>query len=128
MLLERKTPNNHLCAPLRCFSYMSGGAGYVLSREAVRRLVRHGYHQGAAARCRRWGGAEDAALGKCLEAVGVRPGVSLDAQSRQTFHPFNVLTHLSGTYPRWYYEYSKYHVKQVREWFPRLSIDNIPKV
>ena len=91
--------------------YMSGGSGYVLSKEALRRLIVQGL--GRNSPCRRKGGAEDAAVGKCLELLDVKPGLSLDAVNKETFHPFNPKTHFYGLYPKWYKEYVKYSVKSV---------------
>lgn len=89
--------------------YFSGGAGYVLSREALRRMVT----QGLGHACRADGGAEDAEIGHCMEALGVRTGDSRDALGRSRFHCFNPETHLMGGYPDWYYQYDKYGAKKV---------------
>ena len=91
--------------------YMSGGAGYVLSKEAVKRVVTCGRQRSEL--CQVWGGAEDIALGKCLENVGVKIASSLDSKQRQTFHPFNVASHLFGPLPDWYYNYSKHTIRKV---------------
>lgn len=67
--------------------YMSGGAGYVLSREAVRRFnevaLKDGY------KC--WNGTEgneDVEIGKCLANVGVLAGDSRDDLQQARFLPF----------------------------------------
>ncbi|CDQ87662.1 unnamed protein product [Oncorhynchus mykiss] len=64
--------------------YMSGGAGYVLSKEAVRRFIK-GFDTG---KCSHFSTIEDMALGKCMETMGVEPGDSRDVKGRQTFHPY----------------------------------------
>uniref|UniRef100_A0A8C5IGX5 N-acetylgalactosaminide beta-1,3-galactosyltransferase n=1 Tax=Junco hyemalis TaxID=40217 RepID=A0A8C5IGX5_JUNHY len=71
--------------------YMSGGAGYVLSRGALSRLAP------ALARgsCGRGGPEEDVALGQCLERLGVPVGDSRDTRGRETFHPFPPEIHLT---------------------------------
>ena len=57
--------------------YMSGGAGYVLSKEAVRRFATRGMSDKTGALCRKdGGGAEDVEMGKCMENLGVRAGDS----------------------------------------------------
>ncbi|CAM4704553.1 unnamed protein product [Leuciscus chuanchicus] len=60
--------------------YMSGGAGYVLSREALRRFVQ-GFSTG---RCVHFSSVEDMALGRCMETMGVKPGDSRDPNKRET--------------------------------------------
>lgn len=67
--------------------YMSGGSGYVLSREAVRRFNEEAMMDGK--KC--WNGTEgneDVEIGKCLANVGVLAGDSRDELNRARFLPF----------------------------------------
>lgn len=64
--------------------YFAGGAGYVLSREAVTRLVERAIP--SAAMCRADGGGyEDVEMGKCLENVQAIAGDTRDAHGRERF-------------------------------------------
>lgn len=57
--------------------YMSGGAGYVLSKEAVIRFASKGLQDKSGITCRTDdGGAEDVEMGKCMEGLGVKAGDS----------------------------------------------------
>ena len=97
--------------------YMSGGAGYVLSKEALRRFVTMSLHDGV--RCPDKNGpstAEDVELGTCLQNVGVEAGDSRDSMGRETFHPFQPEDHLiPGAVPKdnWYWTYNFYLAKEV---------------
>ncbi|XP_068083667.1 glycoprotein-N-acetylgalactosamine 3-beta-galactosyltransferase 1 isoform X2 [Anabrus simplex] len=94
--------------------YMSGGAGYVLSREAVRLLVENGLTDKK--KCRPdHGGAEDVEMGKCLENVGVKAGDSRDAFGRGRFFPFVPEHHLIPGHVNknfWYWKYIYYESKE----------------
>ena len=46
--------------------YMSGGGGYAMSREALKRFGEKGYQQ----LCVGKSGTEDVELGKCMQALG----------------------------------------------------------
>ena len=61
--------------------YMSGGAGYVLSKEALRRFV-EGFRTKV---CTHTTPVEDLALGQCLEKMGVLAGDSRDTLHRENF-------------------------------------------
>ena len=88
--------------------YNSGGAGYVLSAEALRRFGRRN-----GTLCARDGGAEDVELGRCMEKLRVAAGDTRDRLGRSRFHCFTPRNHLHGGYPQWYYKYDKYGAKQV---------------
>ncbi|VDM17447.1 unnamed protein product [Hydatigera taeniaeformis] len=66
--------------------YTSGGAGYVLSRGALK-LIAKGMN-GDIRGCRKGRGAEDVNLGTCAEAVNVTLVDSLDEHEQEIFHPF----------------------------------------
>lgn len=87
--------------------YMSGGAGYVLSKEAVRRFIT-GFQTG---KCTHFSEIEDMALGKCMETMEVELGDTRDEKGRQTFHPFPLDHYVIRTPPRrrpWYMIYDFY--------------------
>lgn len=95
--------------------YMSGGAGYVLSKEAVIRLVEQGIPDKT--KCRQdHSGAEDVEIGKCLAKVKVIAGDSRDTEGRGRFFPFVPEHHLipgHTTPDSWYWKYVFYDVKEV---------------
>lgn len=88
--------------------YMSGGAGYVLSKEALRRFV-EGFRTKV---CTHTTPVEDLALGQCLEKMGVAAGDSRDSLHRETFHPFVPEHHLTGKFSKsfWYWSYCYYPI------------------
>lgn len=88
--------------------YMSGGAGYVLSKEALKRFV-EGFRTKV---CTHTTPVEDLALGQCLEKMGVLAGDSRDTLLRETFHPFVPEHHLTGKFSKsfWYWSYCYYPI------------------
>ncbi|KAG8174435.1 hypothetical protein JTE90_025033 [Oedothorax gibbosus] len=89
--------------------YMSGGAGYVLSRAALRRFVERGLNKPTLCRSDD-GGLEDVELGICLKHSGVAAGDSRDRYGLGRFFPFDPATHivkdLRDEEIRWYWEFS----------------------
>nr|AEE62362.1 unknown [Dendroctonus ponderosae] len=74
-----------LKVPDHNFNYMSGGAGYVLSKAALQKFVIEALPDML---CRQQNnGLEDVEIGKCLQAVGVNLGNSLDNEYRHRFTP-----------------------------------------
>ena len=96
--------------------YMSGGAGYVLSKQALYRFVTQALAAGGR-HCRRSdGGAEDLEMGQCLMSVGVKPVDSRDQEGRERFHPFIPEHHaVPNVLPSnmWIFQYNFYPTKQV---------------
>lgn len=95
--------------------YMSGGAGYILSREALRRFIETSLKNPS--KCRGdAGGSEDLEMGKCMESAGVIAGDTRDELGRERFHPFIPEHHLiPDILPKtmWYWSYNFYPAKQV---------------
>ena len=88
--------------------YFSGGAGYVLSKEALRR-----FGERSKGNCNQDNGAEDLEIGKCMSNLGVVAGDSRDSLGRSRFHCFPPTSHIRGIYPDWYYLYDTYGGKKV---------------
>ncbi|XP_067366629.1 glycoprotein-N-acetylgalactosamine 3-beta-galactosyltransferase 1 isoform X2 [Channa argus] len=87
--------------------YMSGGGGYVLSKEALRRFVK-GFDTGE---CNHFSSIEDMALGKCMETMKVEPTDTRDIKGRQTFHAYPPDYYVVRQLPRprpWYRIYDHY--------------------
>uniref|UniRef100_A0A336LXY8 Glycoprotein-N-acetylgalactosamine 3-beta-galactosyltransferase 1 n=1 Tax=Culicoides sonorensis TaxID=179676 RepID=A0A336LXY8_CULSO len=92
--------------------FMSGGAGYVLSKEALRRFIEQALPDPA--KCRHSNdGAEDVNMGKCMMSVGVKFGDTRDAQKKNRFLPMAPIDHL---FPKitdeWYFKLSRYPAKK----------------
>ncbi|KAJ0176820.1 hypothetical protein K1T71_007999 [Dendrolimus kikuchii] len=89
--------------------YMSGGAGYVLSKEALSRFVNKGLPSPTLCKSSDHG-AEDAEMGKCLNNIGVKAMDSRDSLQRGRFFPFVPQDHLLPNYKNdfWYWKYIYY--------------------
>jgi len=99
----------HLFKVLVKQGYFSGGAGYVLSREALERFGKRDKKL-----CVDDGGSEDVNFGKCMENLNVLSGDSRDRFGRSRFHCFSIQDTLGRHYMPWYYAYSKYNPDEVR--------------
>lgn len=70
--------------------YMSGGAGYLLSRESLKRFIDHGLRNETHNECNKLvSSSEDVQIGRCLEQVGVKAMNSTDAMGGQRFFPLD---------------------------------------
>ncbi|KAL7739170.1 hypothetical protein ACLKA6_010391 [Drosophila palustris] len=90
--------------------YMSGGAGYVLSREAVRRFVVEGIPNPKLC-LPGMGDAEDVELGICMKNLNITAGDSRDYNGRGRMFPFVPEKHLipNRSPDFWYWQYIFYN-------------------
>ncbi|KAK7480195.1 hypothetical protein BaRGS_00028580 [Batillaria attramentaria] len=75
--------------------FMGGGAGYALSREALRQMVDQGYRKGLCS-TEYYNHAEDKHVGECLYKIGVGRHYSLDVHGRESFHMDGPLQMIAG--------------------------------
>lgn len=85
---------------------MTGGAGYVLSKEALIRFATEAYNNSEI--CDDEEVYEDVQLGKCLSNVGVIAGDSRDLQGKERFVPMAPI-HVIPEYKMWWYPVDVYH-------------------
>ncbi|XP_037780095.1 glycoprotein-N-acetylgalactosamine 3-beta-galactosyltransferase 1-like [Penaeus monodon] len=87
--------------------FLGGGSGYVLSREATRKLVEEAIPNKN--KCKAGvRGLEDVELAACLLKVGVLIGDSRDSLGRGRFFPLGPDIHIMGQTPGWYKKYAFY--------------------
>ncbi|XP_060086053.1 glycoprotein-N-acetylgalactosamine 3-beta-galactosyltransferase 1-like [Ylistrum balloti] len=96
--------------------FMSGGAGYVLSRQAVRYHVEFGNSSNYLnSTCANQNNGEDVQLGLCLELAGVKAGDTRDSEGKERFFPLGPEDHMNQPDIKennWYLYYSYYpHIK-----------------
>ena len=90
--------------------YNSGGAGYVFSKETLKRFIRV---MRDPSKCKLKSAAEDKEVGVCLSAVDVHPSDTRDELGRETFHPLAPDSHLipgAISKDNWMHKYNKWQV------------------
>jgi glycoprotein-N-acetylgalactosamine 3-beta-galactosyltransferase len=101
--------------------FHSGGGGYVLSREAVKRFYQA--HHELNTTCEKDGGTEDVKISACLRTKGVYPGKSIDKYNRERFHAFSFSVHFIGPIPDWVYSYAENEPAAVSQYSNYLFIE-----
>lgn len=87
--------------------HFSGGAGYVMSKKALKKFVTEALPDPL--KCRPTDeGAEDWELGICMHNVGVYPGDARDRFKHETFFPFQPGAHLFPLDIDWYWKRQYY--------------------
>ncbi|XP_058835583.1 glycoprotein-N-acetylgalactosamine 3-beta-galactosyltransferase 1-like [Topomyia yanbarensis] len=90
--------------------YFSGGAGYVLSREALKRFVEQSLQDPE--HCPSTLDTEDLEMGRCMEYVNVTAGDSRDLLGRKRFLPLEPAFHLTSNPaddPDFWYKYYSFY-------------------
>lgn len=102
---------------------MSGGSGYVLSRESIIRMVEVGFTNPDLCSTNDVEN-EDIEIGRCMENINVTAIDSRDSRNRGTFMPFNPHDHLQPPdYPEyWYWLYRFYGNVNDVSLTPRICI------
>ncbi|KZS07143.1 Glycoprotein-N-acetylgalactosamine 3-beta-galactosyltransferase 1 [Daphnia magna] len=104
----------HKFKPFVQQGFFSGGAGYILSKEATKRFVEEGLKNPK--KCKKAEpGAEDVEMGRCLANLKVKAGDSRDSYGRGRFFPFVPEDHLLPgpvTKDFWFWKYIYYPVKE----------------
>ena len=89
--------------------YQSGGAGYVLSRESLKRIgqkLTFNYPSCPDTTI------EDIDVAECIQNIGITLGVSRDEFNKERFHPFSVVHHMKAVYPDWFYDSYPYTIAE----------------
>ncbi|XP_017493245.1 PREDICTED: glycoprotein-N-acetylgalactosamine 3-beta-galactosyltransferase 1-like [Rhagoletis zephyria] len=105
--------------------YMSGGSGYVLSRESLRRFVESAIVNNTGCDVINDAQPEDWAMGRCLRAVNVTAGDSRDTHGEIRFYPFEAHVVLLATYLQddfWFFDYSFYNPRACRDCLSKYPV------
>ncbi|KAK7069549.1 glycoprotein-N-acetylgalactosamine 3-beta-galactosyltransferase activity protein, partial [Halocaridina rubra] len=102
--------------------YLQGGAGYVISREGVKRFVEKAFPRPEICREYDWGQDEDMEMGRCLTNVGVVLGDSRDEFGRNRFFQHTPEDYITGKHIHWYPKILKYPDKKGLEALSDTSI------
>uniref|UniRef100_A0A0K0EUU4 Glycoprotein-N-acetylgalactosamine 3-beta-galactosyltransferase 1 n=1 Tax=Strongyloides venezuelensis TaxID=75913 RepID=A0A0K0EUU4_STRVS len=101
--------------------YMSGGAGYVLSRRALKDFNEKALNDPTKCKSDDTGN-EDLEVGKCLQNAGVIAGDSRDRKGRHRMFPLSPSHHFHGNnatgkslIPKWVYQYMYYPLNNTKE-------------
>lgn len=92
---------------------MSGGAGYVLSKEALKKFALEAYNNTKI--CPKIFKSEDVQLGMCLENINIIAGDSRDAEGKERFIPLAVEHVIPRDTSLWYKNYTFYAQNKVRQ-------------
>ena len=112
----------HLEPPWYTWAYMSGGAGYVFSKQGLKLLVENGLNVKGA--CKEKGSFEDVEIGRCAVTAGVKVYSSLDKFERETFHPDRLQDFIPGPPQDWLFRYARNRPRGVSNW--ASSRENLP--
>ncbi|KAH3781235.1 hypothetical protein DPMN_159061 [Dreissena polymorpha] len=94
---------------LESHGYMNGGAGYVMSKVALRQKVDSGLNNDACALTKTYlipEVSKDFEIGKCLKIVGVPVSSTMDVWGRETYHPYPFEQYLLDYLPEYLYDLS----------------------
>ena len=81
--------------------YPSGGAGYVLSRQALKQFAEQILTKPEERQSCKYDIAEDVNLAYCLARIGVFVMNARDDKQLETFHPMTFEQHFMGKFTRW---------------------------
>ena len=98
--------------------YHSGGAGYVLSNEAIKRI---GVELVSNFSFCEDSSTEDVDVAGCLRKVKVYPEKSIDEEGAERFHPFHVKNHILSNYRSGFLQYSANEIKLVKYLYEVLN-------
>ncbi len=92
--------------------YQSGGAGYALSKESIKRL---GERLISDEKSCPNSGTEDLDVGRCLRKLGGYSNKSIDEFGRERFHIGDIFYHFNGKLAQWHMEMAENQPKSVIE-------------
>lgn len=84
------------------YGYLSGGAGYLLSYESLKRLGSKLLQNSSYCPA---GSHEDIFVARCLRLLGVYPNSTLDEFGKERFNSLNLKRLYIGMLPKWFNEY-----------------------